>query len=193
MMHTIEAYIMKTNLWIITFLFLLCSCADTGSEPTGIDTALDAETIEEIEPAVMTAEARAETSFDTELFATSVDQLLYMLPVTRTDVIDELGIILEGQTGATVDLQTIRTCMTTYSDERLDAEVIAEAAQQARVRWSSVLDETTTNEAVQAASLTFAGCVTADQSTCYQGCEAYAAAASTIAAIPYINRDTSEN
>jgi len=181
---------MRPHLLSIFAVLLLAACSDTGREATGIETALDPSEIADQAPVTMTEEQRASTPFDAELFVSTIDQLLYVLPVTRGDVIDELSIILEGQTGELVDLQTIRTCLSGYSEERPDADILEEVSAQAQARWSTLVDEEATAEAASFASITFDGCVSYDRTGCYQSCEAYAAAASTIVALPYVNADS---
>lgn len=173
-------------------LVILAACSDTGREPTGIETAMDPSEITDQAPVTMTGEQRGDLPFDSGLFASTVDQLLYVLPVTRGDIIDELSIVLEGQTGEMVDLQTIRTCLSGYSEENTAVDIPDDVMDQTQAQWSTLLDDEATAKAVTSASTTFNGCVASDRTGCYQSCEAYAAAASTIVALPHLNT-ASEN
>ena len=183
---------MRRSFFLAISIITLSACADATPEPTGIDTAIAPGEVVNNEPVQMTSEVRAYLPFDDELFSTTVDQLLYVLPVTSSDVIDELSIVLEGQTGELVDLQTIRSCMNDYTGDDIEGDETSDAFDKAKSRWAAVLDEDATVELSRRASQTFQGCVTSDRSGCYQSCEAYAAAASTIASLPHLNEKTDD-
>lgn len=179
---------MFRSIFIMLMAGLICACSNGAPEPTAIETAsLNHQEQPQTEAVRLTTEERAKVPFGQTEYVETIDQLLYVLPVTRSDVIDELGIILEGQTGDMVDLQTIKTCLKDYADaqvEQPDSDIVFKTA---KIRWIKAIDESGAETAAKMASSVFHGCITSETDQCYKSCEAYSAAASTIGVLDEIN------
>jgi len=167
-------------LGIMASIIASCSPAErSGTLPTDIEEPTRTRQIVDVKPT-----PNADLPFNETIFKQTMTQIHYTMPVTKSDILDESAIIIEGETGEFPDIAVIKRCLNEFTvaddDNYTPISAITKASDE---YWSKYFRDASKNEEMATvANAAFVKCKLTDAATCAQSCETYSAISSVLAA-----------
>lgn len=163
-----EFVFMRNFVLILSLLLASCSseAQNTNSETEQIEEVV---TADRIEPDPI-------STVDPQQFLQISDQLNYVLPVTESDVLSELTIIIEAETGEPSDLSQVKNCYEDYKSGSSQYNGDADFSSVAKDYYSNQKYKPTTIEQISAVSAQHYSACLGIEKECPGTCLHYAAA-----------------
>lgn len=130
------------------------------------------------------AEPAAQTiKFDSTDFTSSLRQIHYAMPVTKSDIMDEASILIEGVLAEPPDMVVIDKCLTSFQEgEAIDFPLTSSIQKASEEYWPNYLKgDANFSEAMIVANQVFLTCTSDENTGCYASCETYSAIAAVLA------------